>query len=203
MEESALFKLMAVLLLIVFVYYGMDVRRKTGARDFVAAVWQVLMKLCSFILLAAFAWALASAHEVSAGDWLSLVFFAIGTAFIAGAKRALGTVHTFAGQYQRNPKLVTHGVYAMTRNPLYFGVFLCEFGALLFMLHQTPALLPQSYPYWLSTLALALIYAVVFNGNMAIREARYLEACFGTVYHQYQARVPFLVPSFSLRKEVE
>ena len=40
----------------VFLYYGMDVRRKDGARDFVAPVWQTLMKVCSFSLAGGAVW---------------------------------------------------------------------------------------------------------------------------------------------------
>jgi protein-S-isoprenylcysteine O-methyltransferase Ste14 len=38
---------------------------------------------------------------------------------------------------------------------------------------------------------------------MALNEARYLQDCFGDAYRQYQARVPFLIPSIRLKKEIE
>lgn len=202
MEALMLFKSVAAILVVVFLYYGMDVRRKAGTRYFVTPVWQSLMKICSFALITAFMWVALSIRQLDMTDWLSLAALVAGTAFVVAAKRALGAVHTFAGQYLEKPGLVMHGVYAVTRNPLYFGVFLCEFGAALFMLHQTPLLLPQTHPYWLSALAAALIYAVAFNWNMAVNEARYLQGCFGDAYRQYQARVPFLIPFIRPGKEV-
>lgn len=203
MEALIVFKSTAAILVVVFLYYGMDVRRKAGTRHFVAPVWQSLMKFSSFALIAGFTWIAFSVRQLDMTDWLSVAALAAGTAFIVAAKRALGAVHTFTGQYLDQPGLVMHGVYAMTRNPLYFGVFLCESGAVLFMLHQAPALLPESYPYWLTVLAWALAYAVAFNLDMAVNEARYLQECFGDDYRNYQARVPFLIPSIRPKKEIQ
>jgi len=119
----------------------------------------------------------------------------IGTLSVAAAKRALGDLHTFTGQHLAEPhRLVTGGVYAFTRNPLYLGVLLCEPGALLFTVHQAPLLLPLGYPWWFGALGVALGYAMSFNIMMARREARALERCFGDHYRRYRATVPFLLP---------
>jgi protein-S-isoprenylcysteine O-methyltransferase Ste14 len=203
MEWVRLFQITAGILVALFLHYGMDVRRKEGTRHFVAPAWQVLMKLCAFSLIGAFVWFAVSADQVSVIDWLGLALMATGTAFIVAAKRALGEAHTFTGQYLEEPGLVTHGIFALTRNPLYFGVFQCEVGASLCVVHQAPMVLPQSYPWWLAVLAGALAYAIAFNWRMALKEARYLQECFGDAYRNYQARVPFLIPSIRLKKEIE
>src|SRR3989442_1346910 len=162
----------------------MDVRRKDGARDFVAPVWQMLMKFCSYLLVCGAIWITLSIRQVNASDWLDLAVMASGTAFVVAAKHALGKAHTFTGQYLKKPRLVTRGAYAMTRNPLYFGVLQCELGASLFVIHQAPILSPQSYPYWLGVLAVALFYAVLFNWIMAACESRYLEHYFDEEYRR-------------------
>ena len=99
--------------------------------------------------------------------------------------------------------LVTRGIYAVTRNPLYFGVLLCELGASLIVIHQAPQLLPQSYHYALGILAVALLYAVSFNWIMAVYESRYLERYFGEEYRRYGADVPFVIPWMRLKKELK
>jgi protein-S-isoprenylcysteine O-methyltransferase Ste14 len=203
MAELGMFKTSATALVALFLLYGMDVRRREGARNFVAPVWQALMKLCAFTLIGGFIGIATVAKQVSVLDWLALVVMAAGTAFVVTAKRALGSAHTFTGQFLDEPRLVTHGVFAHTRNPLYLGVFLCEAGAALFAAHQAPLLFPQSHLYWPAALATPLIYAVVFNWKMARNEALYLEHCFGNAYRTYAARVPFLIPTLSLRKEAE
>ena len=197
MNSLLLYQAMAAFLGLLFLRYAMDVRRKAGARDFVAPAWQHLMKLCALLLIAGFAWLVAAMREPGTVDWLGLTLAASGTAFVVAAKRTLGDAHTFTGQHLERPRLVTHGVYAITRNPLYLGVFQCELGALLVALLQLPVLRSNDYPYWLAVFGAALIYAMSFNWLMAVREARLLEQCFGESYRRYRTRVPFLVPLFS------
>ena len=115
MESLVFFKVTAGILVAVFLYYGMDVRRKPGARHFVAPFWQLLMKLSSFTLIAAFVWIAWSVRQLSPIDWLSLVALAGGTAFIVAAKRALGAVHTFTGQYLEKPGLVVRSINIVTQ----------------------------------------------------------------------------------------
>ena len=201
MDSLSFFQLSAGVLGALFLIYGMDVRRKAGARDFVAPVWQALMKICAFALLGGLAWIVARMQAPGAIDWLGLAFIAGGTAFVAAAKRALGRSHTFTGQYQERPRLVTHGVYAHTRNPLYLGVFQVELGALLCALHQVPLLLPENHAMWFGAFGAALAYAVGFNCAMAVREVRELERRTGDDYRRYRARVPFLIPRLSPNPE--
>ena len=59
-----LFKSVAAILVVVFLYYGMDVRRKAGTRYFVTPVWQSLMKICSFALITAFMWVALSIRQL-------------------------------------------------------------------------------------------------------------------------------------------
>jgi len=196
MKSLLLYQATTAFLGALFMLYGMDVWRKKGARDFVAPAWQTLMKLCAWLLIAGFAWLVASMDEPGMIDWLGLALGVSGTAFVVAAKRTLGDAHTFTGQHLERPRLVTHGVYAITRNPLYFGVFQCELWMLIVALHQLPLLGLEDNPYWFGLLAPVLIYAVSFNLWMARREARCLELYFGDTYRHYRSRVPFLVPRF-------
>jgi protein-S-isoprenylcysteine O-methyltransferase Ste14 len=189
----------------IFLYCGMDVRRKKGAQDFVASIWQVFMKVCSFSLIGVALGITFSVHRINVSDWMGLTIMTTGTAFVAAARHALGEAHTFTGQYRAKPQLVTRGIYSITRNPLYFGVLQCELGAALFVIHQLPMLSPKNYRYWLSILAVPLLYVVSFNWIMAMCESHYLERYFGDEYRRYRAQVPFLFPSIrlfvALRKE--
>ena len=203
MGALTLFQVLSAVLGALFVIYGMDVRRKVGAQDFVAPGWQWLMKVCASLLIAGFAWLVASMRAPGAIDWLGLALGASGAAFVVAAKRALGDAHTFTGQHLETPRLVTHGIYAITRNPLYFGVFQCEICMLVVALHQLPALRPEDYPFWLGLFAAALAYAVSFNLLMAVREARHLEHCCGDTYRRYRSRVPLLVPFLSPKNTEE
>ena len=191
------FQAIGIALIALFVIYGMDVRHKKGSSSFVATRWLTLMKLLSFSLIACFAAVLVSLQDVGFGDWLCLVLMASGTAFIVAAKRTLHTAHTFTGQYLNTPQLVTRGVYSLTRNPLYLGVFQCEIAAAIIVFRHAEALWPTASVPMLWILTFALLYVVAFNLKMARLESRYLNKFFGQAYTAYSACTPFLFPSFS------
>ncbi len=73
--------------------------------------------------------------------------------------------------------LVTDGIYAFVRNPMYVG-----FG---FMLAGLAIAFASDW-----TLALMIPAAVVLHRGVVLREERYLEAKFGDAYRQYMMRVP-------------
>ena len=73
--------------------------------------------------------------------------------------------------------LVTGGIYAFIRNPMYIG-----FGFI------TAGLAIAFGSDW--TLVLMIPAAIVLHRGVVLREERYLEAKFGDAYRQYMARVP-------------
>jgi protein-S-isoprenylcysteine O-methyltransferase Ste14 len=99
---------------------------------------------------------------------------------LAGGFR-IGLAGGPAGMSQGMPEhLVTHGVYAWTRNPMYLGHLTFLTGA---------ALLTRS-PLAITALALAGPW---FGGRVAADEAR-LGAAFGAEYDEYRRRVPRWLP---------
>jgi protein-S-isoprenylcysteine O-methyltransferase Ste14 len=73
--------------------------------------------------------------------------------------------------------LVTDGIYAWIRNPIYIG-----FGFI------TAALAVVFGSDW--TFVLMIPAAIVLHRGVVLREERYLEAKFGDAYRHYTARVP-------------
>src|ERR1043166_4664342 len=99
---TTLFQAFSGILIAFFLYYGMDIRRKGGARDFAAPAWQMVMKLCSFLLVGAFFWITLSARQVSLGDWLDLSLMIVGTAFVTAAKLELRSEERRVGKECRS-----------------------------------------------------------------------------------------------------
>lgn len=120
--------------------------------------------------------------------WLLLLALGYGTYRGAGAYR---THHGGGGPGMSNPPaaLVTSGVYAYTRNPMYLGHQLALAG--LALATRSP-------------LAMAL-----FAGHLPWFDARArddeaaLQARFGAVYQRYQRQVPRWLPGLPTRAAVQ
>lgn len=116
---------------------------------------------------------------VRPGPWLpirvvGLALVVVGLALLTLARWQLGDAFSIE---PRATTLVTRGLYARIRNPVYvFGLVL--FAGLLLYLHL-PRLLPALVP-------LAIVQAI-----RARREATVLEAKFGDAYRAYRARTWF------------
>jgi protein-S-isoprenylcysteine O-methyltransferase Ste14 len=79
--------------------------------------------------------------------------------------------------YKPSLKIVMHGPFRFTRNPLYFANVVAYLGLTL--------ILNTVWPLILITPML-----LVFNRGIIQREERYLQAKFGDEYLAYKARVP-------------
>jgi protein-S-isoprenylcysteine O-methyltransferase Ste14 len=79
--------------------------------------------------------------------------------------------------YRSVTKLVTHGVFAHVRNPMYLGMILLTLGLAVALAGE-----------WLAICGLLLWIAIHFG--VVRREERYLEAIFGDEYRAYKSRVP-------------
>jgi protein-S-isoprenylcysteine O-methyltransferase Ste14 len=88
---------------------------------------------------------------------------------------------SMGAELYKDHQLVTSGPFAYIRHPMYIGVLLAGWGALL--LFRTWAMIP----YALSTLAIPL---------RARREEEALAQAFGEAWQAYQDQVPSWIPSF-------
>jgi protein-S-isoprenylcysteine O-methyltransferase Ste14 len=79
--------------------------------------------------------------------------------------------------YRGAAKLVTDGVFAHVRNPMYLGMILLPLGLGVALAGD-----------WLA--ASAFVLWIVLHFGVVRREERYLEAVFGEEYRAYKARVP-------------
>jgi protein-S-isoprenylcysteine O-methyltransferase Ste14 len=122
---------------------------------------------------------------VTAGVILLLLGFVV----LTNAFEALGFARAFGRELyatRKESRLITVGLYAYTRNPIYLGVLLLLFG-------------------WFFTtcftilLILSLLFAVLFYFLAKWEEAELTER-FGADYEQYRQAVPFFIPHPRLRK---
>jgi protein-S-isoprenylcysteine O-methyltransferase Ste14 len=105
------------------------------------------------------------------------ILVAIGLALILAGGHYFSVAKTNIPPYKPALHLVTDGLYAFVRNPMYVG-----FGFI------TAGLAVAFASDW--TFVLMLPAAIVLHRGVVLREERYLEAKFGDAYRRYKARVP-------------
>ena len=86
-----------------------------------------------------------------------------------------------AGVIKKDARLATSGVYAWTRNPLYFGSFMLSLGFAVMSWSVFAALL-------------VLVPSVFIYPNVIRNEEAHLERLFGEEFARYRSRVPRFLP---------
>src|SRR6516162_2187423 len=108
------------------------------------------------------------------------IIIGLPVALLGATFRALA-----AGVIKKDASLATSGIYAITRNPLYFGSSLLAGGFAVMSANGIAAAL-LLVPF-------ALIYPVVIR-----REEAHLEELFPDQFRLYKSRVPAFVPKLTL-----
>ena len=126
---------------------------------------------------------------VPAAVVVGVFFLLLGTFLLIWSFKSLGAGRAFGKELflpGSRSKLVTGGIYAYTRNPLYLSVTIIFLGW-FFALRLTPAAI------------LTILFFVHFL-LVAKWEERELGERFGREYEEYRKRVPFLVPRATGRR---
>lgn len=107
---------------------------------------------------------------------VGIVLIVTGMGFIVSARRAFARFRQPTDPGQPTSQVITTGVFAISRNPLYLGAAFLFFGVALMM-----------NVLW--TLATLLVSMVACHYVLIIPEEKYLAAKFGEAYQAYTAAV--------------
>lgn len=108
---------------------------------------------------------------------LAVVFLLIAGYVAARAIHAFRSAGTHVEPWKPATSLVTTGIFAKTRNPMYEAIGFFMFGLVLGLASD-----------W--TLVCSLIAAAILHLGVVLREERYLERKFGDAYRRYKGTVP-------------
>ena len=110
------------------------------------------------------------------GFWLGLLLIGVAVLLVSGPAIQFFKAKTGIATFQPASKLVTSGIYGLSRNPIYIGLIAGLLGL---------ALLIDSLWLLLTVPAVAL----VLDRGVILREETYLEEKFGEDYRSYKRRV--------------
>lgn len=108
---------------------------------------------------------------------IGLVLLAAGLALVVAANRAFMAARTPAAPWKPTAVVVTSGIFAWMRNPMYVGGLVALVGLAILLASD-----------WL--VVTTVVMAVVLHFGVVKREERYLDAKFGDAYRDYRASVP-------------
>ena len=108
---------------------------------------------------------------------LGVLLIGAGLALVVAANVAFRAAGTHPEPWKSSTALVTEGIFAWLRNPMYVGGTFCLAGLAVLLASD-----------WM--LVMTIGFFVVLHLGVVRREERYLEAKFGESYRQYCNRVP-------------
>jgi len=108
---------------------------------------------------------------------VGVILLAVGLGIGFPARRAFISAGTEVKPWKPSTALVTDGIFARLRNPMYVGGTLVLAGLSILLAAD-----------WMLVLTIAFVPVIHFG--VVMREERYLEAKFGDAYRAYKARVP-------------
>jgi len=120
------------------------------------------------------------AGEAPRAAWLGFLILMTGVAWLVAAQVHLGASWRIGIDESARPGLVTSGLYAFSRNPIYLGLFVALAGFALLV------------PTWPSVVLLA--GAVIGFHNQAVHEEAFLRRTYGEDFERYARRVGRFIP---------
>lgn len=108
---------------------------------------------------------------------LGIELIAAGLALIIAATRAFKAAGTKPEPWKPSTAVVTTGVFAWLRNPMYVGGTAALLGLAILLASD-----------WM--VVMTVVTALILHFGVVRREERYLEAKFGDAYRRYRAAVP-------------
>ena len=110
------------------------------------------------------------------GFWIGLALMGLASLLIAGPAIQFFRAKTGIATFQPASKLITSGIYGLSRNPIYIGLIAGLLGLALFL-----------DSLWL--LLTVPLVAFALDRGVILREETYLEEKFGEDYQRYKEKV--------------
>ena len=186
MDTITSFKIVQLIVIVIFVVFISDIRKKPKSNPIVNQRLLLELKLCYLVPICVYAYSLITLSYITYLDFFALLITLTGTAIALLAKITLADKHTWTGYCLEGNCFIAKGIYAYIRHPLYVGIYLFIFGGLL-------TLIPNTIWYLNLIVIISLCYIMPFLAIVAGKETKYLSKQFGDSFYRYQKTIhPFL-----------
>lgn len=187
MSEEIFFRIVQIAVLAIFFIFVSDQRRKKGMEPLVNKRFIYTFKIAYVIPFIFYIYVLLMLRDTLFIDYLALFFTSVGAFLVIKSKKDLGKLHTFTGYHIKNTKLITRGIYAYMRHPLYTGVY-------LFIIGSAITLVFHASLWMLIVIGILLLYIIPFLIVMSIKETGLLEKQYGSEFFEYKRKVHAFLP---------
>ncbi len=184
-----LFKIIALLFLFVFAFFISDFRTKKGMVLLVNKKLMFAIKVFYSVPMLIYIYVIINLENLFIYTYLGLSLTFIGAFLVAKAKIDLGKYHTWTGHILSSTRIITEGVYAFIRHPLYTGIYTFIIGAITIGVNN------HSFSFYLLMIIIGVVFFIMtFLVITALRESAFLHEKFGEDFKEYKKQVHAFLP---------
>jgi protein-S-isoprenylcysteine O-methyltransferase Ste14 len=188
MQLFTLYKIVQAIILMLFAISISDLRKKPGMTPLIDERLVLALKLSYPIPTLSYAYILITAKEfLPVVDLAALILNLLGVWLTARGRIDLGKSHTWTGYCSTSTSLITQGIYAWIRHPLYTGIYVFIIGVAAISLAHGTAI-------WAGVVLVGAIYIMIMLAISARRETMFLIERFGTEFEEYRNQVHAFLP---------
>ena len=187
--DLKIFQALALACLAVFTFFISDFRNKKGMLPLLNEKIVSIIKYFYFIPVFIYVYVILNLEDIYLYSYIGLLFTFGGSFLVAKAKIDLGIYHTWAGHILSSTRIITHGIYALIRHPLYTGIGIFIFGGIIVAINNNP------FSFFISVIIITLLIIInFFLALSASRESIFLQEMFGEMFLEYKKQVHAFLP---------
>ncbi|MDD4896660.1 MAG: methyltransferase [Atribacterota bacterium] len=195
-----IFQAIAFVCLIVFTFFVSDFRNKKGMLPLINIKIVSILKLFYLVPIFVYIYVIINMKNMFFHNYIGLFCTFSGAFLVAKAKIDLGKYHTWAGHMLSSTKIITSGIYAFIRHPLYTGIYMFMIGGIMIGIKNNP------FSLFATVIIIAFLVMIkAFLGFSAAQESKFLQEVFGDIFVKYKREVHAFLPirKYSVSKDVK
>lgn len=187
MTVLVFYKVIQLLILLTFLVFISDLRKKEGMKPLLSSSLTLFAKVFYLGALGYYGYMVTTLERLLISDFIAIGLAFLGMLLVVKAKRDLGRSHTWAGYFMGSSKLIVEGIYAWIRHPVYTGIY-------IFILGGLSMLIPRAGGFSILGIAILSACIMAFLAIVARLETKLLIKELGEEFLAYQRQVHAFLP---------